>query len=342
MQAYYEADADLGLLRNKTLGIVGYGNQGRAQALNLRDSGLKVMIGVLRDDSAQKAESDGFAVVSIGAAVEQSDVLSLLIPDEVQRQVYAEVVHPKLRPGQTLNFAHGYNIHYGLIVPPAEVDVIMVAPRMIGEIVREAYVHGGGSPAFVAVRQDTSGRALQTALAFAKGIGATRAAALRTTFAQETELDLFHEQGLWPLLVRTMLTAYEFLVANGFPPEMVALEMYGSEEAAEILREMARVGFFKQMRFHSQTSQYGTLSRADQVPFVADIRAFMQKAMEGIRDGSFDQEWRREQAQQYPVFSQLRALAEEHPLSKAEESMRQLLRGRHSKAGAGASSGGGE
>lgn len=342
MRAYYEADADLGLLRNKTLGIVGYGNQGCAQALNLRDSGLKVVVGALRDESAQKAETDGFAVVSIAEAVEQSDVLSLLIPDEVQRHVYDEVLHPKLRAGQTLNFAHGYNIHYGLIVPPAQVDVIMVAPRMIGAVVREAYVNGGGAPAFVAVAQDASGHALETALAFAKGIGATRAAALETTFAQETELDLFHEQGLWPLLVRTMLTAYEFLVANGFPPEMVALEMYGSEEAAEILREMARVGFFKQMRLHSQTSQYGTLSRANQVPFAGEMLAFMQKAMEGIRDGSFDEEWRREQAQHYPAFSQLRALAEAHPLNKAEEKVQQLLGDRHSTAGTGASSGSGE
>jgi ketol-acid reductoisomerase len=328
MEAYYEADADLGLLRNQTLGIIGYGNQGRAQALNLRDSGLRVVVGALRDESAQRAESDGFPVLAIADAAEQSDILSLLIPDEVQGQVYEEVVHAKLRSGQTLNFAHGYNIHYGLIVPPKEVDVIMVAPRMIGTVVREAYVQGGGAPAFVAVAKDASGHAFQTALAFAKGIGATRAAALKTTFAQETELDLFHEQGLWPLLVRTLLTAYEFLVASGFPPEMVALEMYGSEEAAEVLREMACVGFFKQMRFHSQTSQYGTLSRANEVPFVSDMRAFMENAMQGIRDGSFAEEWRSEQAAGYPLFSQLRSQAEKHPLSEAEEKMRQLLRHR--------------
>jgi ketol-acid reductoisomerase len=328
MEAYFDADADLGLLRKSTLGIIGYGNQGRAQALNLRDSGLKVVVGALRDESAQRAESDGFSVVSVAQAAEESDLLSLLIPDEVQRQVYDEVLQPKVRSGLTLNFAHGYNIHYGLIIPPKGVDVIMVAPRMIGTVVREAYVHGGGVPAFVAVAQDASGRALQTALALAKGIGATRAAALQTTFAQETELDLFHEQGLWPVLVRTLLTAYEFLVSNGFPPEMVALEMYGSEEAAEVFREMARVGFFKQMRFHSQTSQYGTLSRANEVPFAPDIRASMEKAMQGIRDGSFAEEWRREQRANYPLFNQLRAEAEEHPLNKAEERMHQLLRHR--------------
>jgi ketol-acid reductoisomerase len=299
----------------------------------LRDSGLKVVIGALRDESAQKAESDGFQVWSLAEAVEQSDVLSLLIPDEVQRQVYDEVVGQRLHAGQTLNFAHGYNIHFRLILPSRDVDVIMVAPRMIGAIVRESYEQGGGAPAYVAVAQDASGHALQTALAFARGIGATRAGALKTTFAQETELDLFHEQGLWPLLVRTMLAAYDFLVASGFPPEMVALEMYGSEEASEVLREMARVGFFKQMRFHSQTSQYGTLLRAHDVPFVSDIRTFMEKAMQGIRDGSFAEEWRREQAAGYPLFSQLRAQAEAHPLNKAEETMRGLLRGRGSGTG---------
>jgi ketol-acid reductoisomerase len=325
MEAYHDADADLELLRNKTLGMVGYGNQGRAQALNLRDSGLEVMIGAVRDESAEKAESDGFPVVSIAEAAEQSDVLSLLIPDEVQRLVYNEAIHPKLRPGQTLNFAHGYNIHYALIVPPKNVDVIMVAPRMIGAIVREAYKQGGGSPAFIAVAQDASGRALQTALALAKGIGATRAAALKATFAQETELDLFQEQGLWPLLVRTMLTSYEFLVEKGFPPEMVALEMYGSEEAAEVLREMARVGFFKQMRLHSQTSQYGTLSRGSRVPFASDIRSFMEKAMQGIRDGSFAEEWRREQVSGYPAFEKLRAEAGTHPMNVAEEKVRMLV-----------------
>jgi ketol-acid reductoisomerase len=325
MEAYYDADADLELLRNKTLGMAGYGNQGRAQALNLRDSGLKVIIGAVRDESAEKAESDGFPVVSIVEAAEQSDVLSLLIPDEVQRLVYDEAIHPKLRPGQTLNFAHGYNIHYGLIVPPKNVDVIMVAPRMIGAIVREAYTQGDGSPAFIAVAQDASGRALQTALALAKGIGATRAAALKATFAQETELDLFQEQGLWPLLVRTMLTSYEFLVETGFPPEMVALEMYGSEEAAEVLREMARVGFFKQMRLHSQTSQYGTLSRASRVPFASDIRSFMEKALQGIRDGSFAEEWRREQVSGYPMFDKLRAEGGKHPMNVAEEKVRRLV-----------------
>jgi ketol-acid reductoisomerase len=326
MEAYYDSDASLEVLRHQTLGIIGYGNQGRAQALNLRDSGLEVMIGGLRDETAGQAEKDGFAVRSVAEVAERADVLALLIPDEVQRQVYTDVLSARLRAGQTLDFAHGYNIRFGLIAPPPDVDVIMVAPRMIGTMVRESFVKGGGAPAFVAVAQDASGHALGTALAWARGIGATRAGVFKTTFAQETELDLFQEQALWPLLCRSMMMAYEFLAEHGFPPEMVALEMYGSEEAAEILREMARVGFFKQMRLHSQTSQYGTLSRASAVPFAKEMRAFMENALAAIRDGRFDAEWRSEQAAGYPVFKQLRAQADAHPLNQAEAEMRRLMR----------------
>jgi ketol-acid reductoisomerase len=326
MKAFYDADVPLDALKGKTLGIIGYGNQGRAQALNLRDSGLRVVIGGLRDESTRQAEADGFEVLSIAEATDRADVLALLIPDEVQRQVYDEVISKRLRAGQTLDFAHGYNIHFRSIVPPPGMDVIMVAPRMIGTMVRESFVAGRGAPAFVAIAQDASGHALATALALARGIGATRAGVLETTFAQETELDLFQEQGLWPLLVRTMLTAFEYLVESGFPPEMVALEMYGSEEGAEIFREMARVGFFKQMRFHSQTSQYGTLSRAGQIPFQQEIRSFMERAIAGIRDKSFAEEWRREQQAGYPAFTRLREQADAHPMNRAEEEMRRLLR----------------
>ena len=326
MEVYYDAQAPLDALRNKTVGIIGYGNQGRAQALNLRDSGLKVIVGAIRDESSDRAEADGFDVLPISVAVERSDLIALLIPDEVQRQVYDDVIAKKIGAGQTLNFAHGYNIHFGLIVPPKCVDVILVAPRMIGIMVRESYEQGSGSPAFVAVHQDATGHALESALAYARGVGATRAGVLRTTFRQETELDLFQEQGLWPLLVRIMITAFEFLVEQGFPPEMVALEMYGSGGAAEIFREMARVGFFKQMRLHSQTSQYGTLSRSLHVPFQQGIESFMRRAMAGIRDGTFAEEWRREQEGGYPFLKELRAQTKLHPLNRAEARMHELLK----------------
>ncbi|MGH9431783.1 MAG: ketol-acid reductoisomerase [Terriglobia bacterium] len=326
MKVFYDEDANLGVLKNKVLGIMGYGNQGRAQALNLRDSGLNVLVGTQADATAQEAREDGFQVVSVAELAPKADLLALLIPDEVQQRVYEESIRPHLCPGQTLLFSHGYAFHYRLIVPPPQVDVILVAPRMIGAMVRETYVAGSGAPAFVGVGQDASGHALETDLAYARGIGATRAGALETDFARETELDLFQEQALWPLLVRVMLTSYEFLVSKDFPPEMVALEMYGSGEAAEIFREMARIGFFKQMRLHSQTSQYGTLSRSQEISFVHEIHDFMQNALGEIRNRHFAEEWRREQAAGYPRFNELRALADEHPMNRAEELVRQMLR----------------
>ena len=294
MRIYRDEDADLGHLKDKPVAIVGYGNQGRAQALNLRDSGISVLVGSVADESAREAERDGFEVLSIAEASARADVIALLIPDEVQRKVYREEVAPVLAVGKTLSFAHGYNIHYRLIVPPEDVDVILVAPRMIGVRVRSSFEQGRGVPAYIAVAQDASGRARDVALAWAKAIGATRAGVLETTFAQETELDLFTEQATWPVIVRDLLISYEVLVEAGFPKEMVALELYGSGEASEVFRQMARRGLFRQMRLHSQTSQYGTLSRSSRM-LPEEAKARFREALEEIRSGRFQREWTKEQ-----------------------------------------------
>jgi ketol-acid reductoisomerase len=316
MKILRDEDADLRHFRGRTAGIIGYGNQGRAQALNLRDSGVSVLVGALPDESASEAERDGFGVVSIAEAC-QADILALLIPDEVQTKVYRESVAPALEPGKTLVFAHGYNIHFGLIVPPPGVDVILVAPRMIGIHVRTSFEEGRGAPAYIAVWKDASGGARDVALAWAKGIGATRAGVLETTFAQETELDLFTEQATWPIIVRDLLLSYEVLVEAGFPGEMVALELYGSGEASEVFRQMARRGLFRQMKLHSQTSQYGTLSRAPRMLPEAARERFRQ-ALNEIRSGAFAREWTAEQERGYPDFEALRKSAAEHPLNDAE------------------------
>ena len=326
MKTYFDADASLDALRGQTLAIIGYGNQGRAQALNLRDSGLQVIVGNLKDESAQQAERDGFPVLSIAEAVEKGDVIALLIPDEVQRKVYDEVIAQRLRPGKTLDFATGYNIHFGVIVPPKDIDVIMVAPRMMGAMVRSSFERGEGAPAFIAVAQDATGKALDKALAWALGIGATRAGAVETTFAEETELDLFQEQAFWPMFLRTIIYTFEFLVEKGYPPEIVALEIYGTGEAAEIFGEMARAGLFKQMRLHSPTSRYGTLSGAQNLPFRSQLRPFMSQVLDQIRDGRFAQNWEKEQQAGYPVFKKLVAEAEAHPINQVEERMRKLLK----------------
>jgi ketol-acid reductoisomerase len=326
MKVYYEADADLSALAGKTLSLIGYGNQGRAQALNLKDSGVKVVVGNRDDDYAATALQDGFIPVSIPEAVKRGDAVMILIPDEVQPGVYEEMIAPYLREGQTLCVASGYNVHFGLIKPPANMDVIMVAPRTIGRQVRIAFEKGGGVNADIDVRQDYSGKAWATTLAIAKGIGCTRAGAFNTSFGVEAELDLFSEQALWPALFECLLTAYDVLVEKGYPREAVALELYASGEAADIFRAMAQKGMFEQMRFHSPTSQYGVLSRRkDGTGGHEQLCERMRAALEHIRSGKFAEEWTREQQSGYPSFERLRKEAFAHPLNEADKSVRQLL-----------------
>ena len=322
---YYDSDADLAHLEGSAVAVLGYGNQGRAQALNLRDSGVRVVVGNVRDESWERALADGFEVLPLAEAAARAQILMLLVPDEVQREVYERDLAPRLRAGQALCFAHGYNIRYNLIRPPAALDVFLVAPRMIGVKVRQAFTAGGGAPAFLAVAQDATGRALQRALALARGIGATRAGVIECTFAQETELDLFTEQGLWPGVMKLFAQAYEFLVEQGFPPEMVVLELYGSGEAAEIFHQMSQTGFFRQMAFHSHTSQYGTLTRQRRVDTAA-LRKLMQQALDEIRGGEFAREWAAEQQAGYPLFERLKREALAHPLNQVEQKVSELIR----------------
>jgi ketol-acid reductoisomerase len=326
MKVFYEADADLSALAGKTIGMVGYGNQGRAQALNLRDSGVNVIIGNLDDGYAATARDDGFAPVSISDAVKSGDIVMILIPDEVQQPVYESSIVPHLREGQTLSFASGYNVHFGLIRPPANVDVIMVAPRTIGHEVRRAFERGGGVNADVDVRQDYTGAAWATTLAIAKGIGCTRAGAFNTSFGVEADLDLFAEQALWPALLECMLTAYDVLVEKGYPPEAVALEIYASGEPADIFRAMAQKGIFEQMRYHSPTAQFGALSRREDATGSRQLlRQRMNAALDHIRSGGFAKEWTAEQKSGYARFAKLRAEALSQPINGADRAVRELL-----------------
>jgi len=324
MKVYYDHDASLDVLKGQTAGIIGYGNQGRAQALNMRESGVEVIVGSISDRSFDRAKEDGFEAMPIAEAVERADLVFLLVPDEVQQTLFEEEIAPHLRGGQTLDFAHGYNIRFGLIHPPEDIDVIMVAPRMIGVGVRELFKQGSGAPAFVAVEQDATGQAWPKALAVAKAIGATRAGALGLTFAQETEMDLFMEQGVWPVITRVLMLAFEVLTAQGIPPEAAVMEMYGSGEAAQIFTEMAKVGLYRQMSFHSHTSQYGTLSRGPRM-LPDSFREQMLKVLGEIRDGSFAAEWGAEQKAGYPVFDRLRREGLAHPITEAEERLRSIL-----------------
>jgi ketol-acid reductoisomerase len=326
MRAYYDRDADMKVLDGRKVAVIGYGNQGWAQGLNMRDSGVEVVVGNIQDDSFERALADGFPTMSIPEAAQTGDVLCLLMPDEVQQEVYQRAIAPYLRDGQVLNFAHGYNIRYGLIQPPRNVDVIMVAPRMIGVGVRERFVAGSGAPAFVAVEQDATGQAWPTALAIAKAIGATRAGALRSTFAEETELDHFSEQAVWPVIARLLIMAYELLAERGYQPEAVLMELYASGEPAQVFKEMAEVGLFRQMSFHSHTSQYGTLSRGPRM-LPDDFRATLAQALDAIQQGAFAQEWEAERQAGYPVFERLKAEALAHPINEVEDRLRKIVRG---------------
>jgi ketol-acid reductoisomerase len=326
MKVFYEQDASLDPLKAKIVGVIGYGNQGRAQALNLRDSGMTVVIGNIEDEYAERATRDQFRPIPISEAVKGADVVLILIPDEVQPDVYKAFIGPNLRPGCTLCFASGYNIRFGLIQPPEEVDVVMMAPRTIGQEVRAAFERGSGVNADVDVWQDASGQAWQVTLALAKAVGCTRAGAFHTTFATEAELDLFSEQAVWPALLDCLLTAYEVLVARGYPKELVALELYASGEPADIFRAMAAQGIFDQMTLHSHTSQYGVLSRRqDAVGSDEQLRCRMETALERIRSGEFAREWTAEQKAGYRVFDRLRRELMGHPLQEADGAVRRLL-----------------
>jgi ketol-acid reductoisomerase len=324
---YRDDDIDLSVLSGRTIGVIGYGNQGRAQALNLRDSGFEPLIGNRSDGYKNTAINDDFAVHSISYVVEKADVLLLLIPDEIQPQVYDSEVKPYLRSGGVLCFASGYNVFYKTIQPPAGVGAIMVAPRMIGSAVRELYTKCLGFPCLVASREEDGPQCLSTALALAKAIGGTRLGAFESSFREEVLIDLFAEQMLWPGIIKLCLLYFEKLVESGCDPEIVATELHLSGEFVEIAKAMITHGFFGQLKLHSQTSQYGQLSRVDRMA-PPELLARVDEAIQGIAAGQFHSEWTQEQQAGKPNMKKLWQKALEHPLAKSEaklEALRQIV-----------------
>jgi ketol-acid reductoisomerase len=315
--------ASLEPLLGKTMAVIGYGNQGQAQALNMRDSGLSVIIGNPRDSYLERAVNDGFEVLTVAEAAARGHVIFLLVPDEAQKALFQEQIEPNLQPGDALVFAHGYNLHYELIVAPPEVDVVMVAPRMIGVKVRELFEKGSGASSYCAVHQDASGQARQIMLAIAKAIGSTRVGSIVGSVALETEIDLFMEQATWAAMVQVLKLTFDVLVEAGFPPEIVCHETWGSREAAEIFAEVARIGLFGQMGLHSQTSQYGQMSRGE-VVIPEEVRDLFRARLKEIQTDQFAREWEMERLLGYPVFRKLRARALAHPINEAERKMREM------------------
>lgn len=322
---FYDEDASLVPLAKKTVAILGYGNQGRSQALNLRDSGVAVIVGNVEDDYARQARDDGFSPLSISDAAARGDVLLYLIPDEIQPEVYESSIAAHLDPGDVLCFAHGYNIAFGHIRPPAGVDVVMVAPRMIGAGVRDKFLSGEGFPSFVGVHQDGSGEAKARMLAIARGIGSTRAGCLEMSFLDEATLDLFTEQAFGPAMGAAMRSAIDTLVEAGYPPEAVLLELYMSGEFSYSLNKAAELGLIRQWELHSHTSQYGGMTRSARFADF-DLKSRMQEVLEEIRSGSFAREWQAERAAGMPVFRQAKEMLKFLPLVEWEQLTRKAFR----------------
>jgi ketol-acid reductoisomerase (EC 1.1.1.86) len=325
-RVYTDSDASLEPLKNKTIAVIGYGIQGRAQAMNLRDSGLRVVVGLRKGGKSwDLAVSERFEVYEVEEAVKRADVVLVLIPDMEQPKVWERQIGPFLKEGAVVDFAHGFNIHYGLIKPPRHVDVVMVAPKAPGKAVREEFLAGRGVPALVAVHQDYSGSALKYALALAKGIGATRAGVIETTFAEETETDLIGEQtvlvgGLMELIKR----GFEVLVEMGYQPEVAYFEVLN--EAKLIMDLIWQRGIYGMLNGVSDTAKYGGLTVGPKV-IDEDVKDKMRQAALRVKSGEFAKEWVEEYSKGAPTLKRLMEAVKNHPIEQVGTQMRRLLFG---------------
>ncbi len=321
---YYDSDADLKFLEDKTVAILGYGNQGRAHALNLKDSGVNVIVGLYRQSrSWKKAENDGLKVLEVEEAVKEADVVMFLIPDMVQPEVYRRFVKDNLEEGNMLMFAHGFNIHYNQIVPPEWVDVTMVAPKSPGHLVRRMFVEGKGVPALVAVHQNYTGKALEIALAYAKAIGCTRAGVIETTFKEETETDLFGEQvDLCGGVTELIKATFETLVEAGYQPEVAYFEAL--HELKLIVDLIYEGGLMKMWNAVSETAKYGGLTRGKRI-INESVREEMRKILKEIQTGEFAREWILENQAGRPVYNKLLEMESEHLIEKVGKELRKMM-----------------
>jgi ketol-acid reductoisomerase len=329
LQCYGEPAGDVANLDGRAIGVIGYGNQGRAQALNLRDSGAKnIRVGTLRDETWELAERDGFPVAPAAEVAEVADLLMLLVPDEELPMIYAEEIGPRLNAGNAIVFASGYNLAFSDLDIDEGIDVLLLAPRMIGRQMRELYEEGRGFYSYVSVERDASGRAWPALLALAKGIGTLRAGggAFELSARDEAVLDLFHEQGFGSLLGATMMLLLEIGQEAGLPPEALVLDYYLSGEMSETFQAMADLGFYEQSKLHSRTSQYGGMMRTiglDREP----LRKHLVDVIQDITSGAFAKRWAAEQAGGCETFEKLRSAgAVANPFSPIEARLRELIR----------------
>ena len=321
---YYDADANLDLLADKTIAIVGYGSQGHAHALNLKESGVKVIVGLYPGSrSIAKAEAAGLTVHPVAEAAKAADWVMILLPDEVQKTVYKEEIEPNLSAGKIVSFAHGFNIHFGQVVPPADVDVVMVAPKGPGHLVRRTYEQGQGVPALFAVYQDATGQARDRAMAYAKGIGATRAGVLETTFREETETDLFGEQAvLCGGLSELIKAGFETLVSAGYQPELAYFECL--HEVKLIVDLVVEGGLAKMRDSISNTAEYGDYTRGPRI-VNDETRAEMRKILQEIQSGQFAREFVLENQAGKPGFKAMRRREAEHSIEEVGKDLRAMF-----------------
>ena len=321
---YYESDADLSLIQDKAIGIIGYGSQGHAHALNLKDSGLNVSVGLYEGSKSRaKAEEQELKVDDVAEVARDSDIIMMLIPDTSMAEVYKESVQPHMLPGKTIMFAHGFNIHYKTIVPPDTVDVSMVAPKAPGHRMREVFTKGSGVPGLLAIHQDVSGQAKEIGMAYAKGVGCTRAGVLDTTFEEETETDLFGEQTVLCGGVTALIkAAFETMVEAGYQPESAYFECM---HELKLIVDLLYQGGMEYMRYSvSDTAEYGDYSRGPQV-IDEHVKDNMRKVLAAVQDGSFAREWIAENDEGRPRFNRMRRENAEHPIEAIGKELRGMM-----------------
>ncbi len=321
---YFDNDADMSLLAGKKIAIIGYGIQGRAQALCLRDSGLEVVISEIPSSpNYAVAKEDGWEVVSAEEAARQADLIQILTQDHVQAMVYKNAIEPNLSEGKALIFSHGFNIHYGQIVPPANVDVFMIAPKGPGALVRECYISDTGVPSLLAIHQDFTGQAQQLALAYAKGLKATKAGVIETTFREETETDLFGEQAvLCGGVAELIIAGYDTLVEAGYQPEIAYYEV--CHELGLILDLIHNFGIEGMRRRVSDTAEYGDLSRGKRI-ITEETRDEMWQILREVQDGSFAKEWILENMTGRPVFNAMLREGDQHSIVEVGQRLRAMM-----------------
>jgi len=323
-QLFYDTDADLSLLNNKTIAIIGYGSQGHAHALNLKDSGMDVIVGLYKGSKSEsKATSDGLQVFSVSEACEKADWIMILLPDEFQKDVYLKEIEPNLKKGKILSFAHGFNIRFGLIKPPSFVDVVMIAPKGPGHTVRWEYQNGQGVPALFAVEQNSSGNARSLAMAYAKGIGGTRAGILETNFKEETETDLFGEQAvLCGGLSELVKSGFETLVEAGYQPELAYFECL--HEVKLIVDLMVKGGLSQMRDSISNTAEYGDYVSGKRL-INSDTKKEMQKILKDIQNGTFANNFVEECEKNKPLMTKLREENSKHEIEKVGKGLRSMF-----------------